>query len=111
MLADVTVGEAIRGEGGTLVAFDYDLGGGAAGGTITSRGGAISSVPGGSDWVVGQDVLLFLAPSTGTVHEGLRPEHWQVVGGTQGRYLVVVGSVQAPFTLDQVRATSHPGRV
>lgn len=98
VLALVQVTEALRGGSSDVWAFDYDLGGRSA----------VSSVPAGPRWKTGQIVLLFLAPSTGTVHEGVTPTHDQVVGGAQGRY-VVEGSelVGAPFTLEQVRSQAR----
>ena len=94
VLAHIRVREAIRGAAGDLWAFDYDLG----------SGGAISSVPSGPPWRVGEDVLLFLSSSSGTVHEGVAPAHEQVSGGAQGRYEIVDGELRsAPFTLEQVR--------
>lgn len=98
VLALVQVTEALRGGSSNVWAFDYDVG----------NGTAIPSVPTGPRWETGENVLLFLAPSTGTVHEGLTPTHDQVVGGPQGRYQVKAGElVGAPFTLEQVRSQTR----
>lgn len=95
VLARVHLTEALRGPSTDVWAFDYDLGGGTS----------ISSVPSGPAWEIRQSLLLFLAPSDGTVHEGVSPAHDQVDGGTQGRYVVKDGElVNAQFTLDQVRS-------
>jgi hypothetical protein len=90
-LATVRISEALRGPAGEVTAFDYDLGG-------------TSADQGGPAWVEGQQLLLFLSDPAGTVHAAIQPEHWQVSGGWQGRYPVVSGQLQAPFTLDDVRA-------
>jgi hypothetical protein len=97
VLAHVAVQDVLKGSGGDLWAFDYDLGGG------TSSGGT-SSEPAGPPWHVGDRVLLFLTSSAGTVHEGVQPPHLQVAGGAQGRYAVNGESVDAPFSLADVRA-------
>ena len=94
VLATVAIDESIKpgGDGETtVVAFDYDLGGG-----ITSAGGS-------TPWTVGDRVLLFLVSDAGTVSEHLQPAHLQVAEGQGGRYPVVDGRVEAPFTLDEVR--------
>lgn len=94
-LATIDVREAIRGPAANLVAFDYDL------------GDSTASVPGGTPWAVGEELLLFLSSPAGTVHANVQPAHWQVTGGAQGRYRVTGGNVDAPFTLDDVRAAAN----
>lgn len=90
----VKVEETLRGPAvNQIAAFDYDY------------GTAITSAPGlGAPLVPGSRVLLFLADVTGTVHESLQPQHWQITGGAQGLYAMNGAEPNAPFTLDEVRA-------
>lgn len=95
VLARIRVEQALAGPNQEPWAFDYDP---------ASGGGGGSEDPAGPAWTIGDRVLLFLAPSTGTVHEGIQPQHWQVTGGPQGRYQIKGDHLEAPFTLDDVRA-------
>jgi hypothetical protein len=92
VLAHVAVQDVLKGGGGDLWAFDYELGAGT------------SSVAGGPPWELGDRLLLFLASPAGTVHQGVQPAHLQVVGGAQGRYAFRGDALDAPFTLAEVRA-------
>lgn len=94
VLGTVRVEETLRGPAADrITAFDYDY------------GAAITSEPAmGANMTVGSRVLLFLADSTGTVHESVTPRHWQVTGGAQGMYVMDGDEPRAPFALDQVRA-------
>ena len=90
----VKVEEMLRGPAtGEIAAFDYDYG------TAITSGPAM-----GAALVPGSRVLLFLADATGTVHESVKPQHWQVTGGAQGLYVMKGGEPNAPFTLADVRA-------
>lgn len=56
-------------------------------------------------WKVGTRMLLFLDPSEGTVHHGIKPLHYQLTLGAHGAYEIRDGElVDAPFTLDEIRA-------
>jgi hypothetical protein len=93
VLATIGVEEPIKGPGGQVVAFSYDLGGAGT----TSEGAT-------RPWTVGDRVLLFLVSDAGTVSADLRPAHLQVAGGETGRYLIRGGQPDgAGFTLDDVR--------
>ncbi len=112
LIATVHIDQTLKGpEALTLAAFDYDYSGGTS---VSSTGGAITSGtalsgptsgggPLGATFIVGQQVLLFLSSSTGTVHEHIAPQHWQVTGGAQGEYVMRDGKPDAPFSLDDVR--------
>ena len=96
VLATVEVDEAVKGDGGTLVAFAYEYGTTA----IVSSG---STRP----WQVGDRVLLFLVPDVGTASSDIEPAHLFVDGGESGRYLFEGDRLDAPFTLDEVRAAAR----
>ena len=90
----VKVEEMLRGpDSGEIAAFDYDYG------TAITSGPAL-----GATFVPGSRVLLFLADAAGTVHEDVKPQHWQVTGGAQGLYVMKGNEPQGPFTLAEVRA-------
>jgi hypothetical protein len=93
LLASVKVTESLKPAGGTdaVVAFDYDLGG-----AVTSEGSA-------RPWTVGQRVLLFLVSDAGTVSEKIEPAHLQLAEGDGGRFLFNGETLDAPFSLDDVR--------
>ncbi len=99
-IATVRVAEALKGSiGSTVSALDYVYGitpGGQSGVTSGGQSGV---------WVSeGDQVLLFLASSAGTVHEDIDPPHLQVLHGTAGRYFIRDGElVDAPFTMAEVR--------
>ena len=93
VLAEVSVDRTLKGaDTAHVVAFDYDYGG-----TITAD--ALQ----GATFAVGQQVLLFLSSSAGTVHADIPPRHWQVTGGGQGEYVKHGDQLDAPFTLEQVQ--------
>lgn len=99
-LATIAVRESLKPAGDLIeevVAFDYDYGG-----MITPDGSA-------GGWEIGQDVLVFLVSDAGTVSEGVQPAHLQLLEGARGRFPVVDGQLQAPFTLDDVRAAVAAG--
>jgi hypothetical protein len=107
VLAHIDSEEVLRGGGGDVWAFDYDLGAGTNGAGTTgagTTGAGTSSVPAGAPWRVGDRLLLFLTSPAGTVHERVQPPHLQVVAGAQGRYVVNGDAVEAPFSLADVRA-------
>jgi hypothetical protein len=84
-IAEIQVSETIKGSAGSrVVAFDYTY---------------------GAPWVrKGQNILLFLLGSQGTVHESVKPSHFQVLNGDAGSYQIRDGAlVGASFTLDDVR--------
>jgi hypothetical protein len=94
VLATISVEESLKPAGDAIkqvVAFDYDYGG-----AITSAGPAPA-------WNEGDRVVLFLVSDAGTVSENLKPAHLQVLEGSRGRYSIVNGEIQGPFTLEQVR--------
>ncbi|WP_019873176.1 hypothetical protein [Sporichthya polymorpha] len=94
IIGTVRVEEMLRGPAvEEIAAFDYDYG------TAITSGPAL-----GAALVPGSRVLLFLADATGTVHENIKPQHWQVTGGAQGLYAMDGADPNAPFSLDQVRA-------
>ncbi len=94
VLATVSVSESLKPADAAkeVVAFTYDY------------GGAIVSSEGETrPWAVGQRVLLFLLNDKGTVSEKLQPAHLQVAEGESGRYFLNGDTLDAPFTLDDVR--------
>ncbi|MEO6715292.1 MAG: hypothetical protein ABIM89_17975 [Mycobacteriales bacterium] len=95
VLATVSVNESLKPQGlaGEVVAFDYDY-----------SGAIVSTETSSPPWEVGQELLLFLVSDAGTVSENLQPAHLQVAEGASGRYAAKDGTVDAPFTLDDVRA-------
>ena len=97
VLATVAVTEWLKPDDGarTIVALDHDTTAG-----VTTSGA-------GRPWRVGDEVLLFLVNDAGTVTQDVRPAHVQVSGGESGRYLVVDGRLDAPFTLDDVRGLAR----
>jgi hypothetical protein len=98
-LATIAVTESLKPAGGgddQVVAFDYDYG-------ATTPDGAAGG------WVVGQEVLVFLVSDAGTVSEHLQPAHLQLLQGGRGRFAVTDGQLQAPFTLDELRAAIAAG--
>ena len=94
VIGTINIEEMLRGPAvDQIAAFDYDYG------TAITSGPAL-----GASLVPGSRVLVFLADATGTVHESVQPQHWQVTGGAQGLYVMNGAEPNAPFTLDQVRA-------
>jgi hypothetical protein len=94
-LATISVQESLKPAGDSVdlvVAFDYDYGA-----MVTPDGGA-------GGWEPGQEVLVFLVSDAGTVSADLQPAHLQLMGGAGGRFAIVDGQLQAPFTLDDVRS-------
>lgn len=92
VLAGLDVDRTLKGPAdATVVAFDYDYGN-----TISSGS------PQGATFTVGMHVLLFLSDSTGTVHQDISPQHWQVTGGGQGEFRMNGSEPDAPFTLEDV---------
>lgn len=98
VLATVAVERWLKPAGQTstsTVVFDYDL----TPDTHTAYSESRDYLP----WQQGDHVLLFLTTDTGTVSEGVVPAgHLAVVGGTQGRYHIIEGHLEAPFTLPDV---------
>lgn len=94
VLADVDVSDTLKGSAESrVVAFDYEYG----------SGDTVSDGAQGASFTVGMRVLLFLSDSTGTVHQGIKPPHWQVTGGSQGEYQMRGNEPEAPFTLEDVQ--------
>ena len=92
VLAEVSVDHTLKGaDTAHVVAFDYDYGG-----TVTAN------APHGATFAVGQQVLLFLSSSAGTVHADLPPLHWQVTGGAAGEYRMRGDEPEAPFTIAEI---------
>ncbi|MEP7054239.1 MAG: hypothetical protein ABI912_03230 [Actinomycetota bacterium] len=94
VLATIAISESLKpaGSAGAVVAFDYDYSG-----AVVSKEG--QSKP----WAVGDELLLFLVSDAGTISERLQPAHLQVAEGAAGRYVLTAGTLDAPFTLDDVR--------
>ncbi len=79
-----------------VVGFDYDF------------GAVTTSVGPGPAWHEGERVVVFLVSDAGTVSEDLKPAHLQILDGVGGRYPIVDGKLQAPFTLEQIREAATP---
>ena len=96
VLLHITVDDAIKGPPGDVEVFAYDFSGGttAAGTAELSR-----------TWAEGQRVLLMLlTPESQEPSASLTPAHLDLLDGGLGRYDYINGRLQAPFTLEQLRA-------
>lgn len=95
VMGTVEVEKTLRGPADArIVAFDYVYAD-----SSNSAGG-----PQGATFAPGERVLLFLADTDGTVHDGIAPRHWQVAGGSQGKFAMNGAEPEAEFTLEGVRA-------